>query len=246
MSLLAHKHISERERNYRAAAIAAEASSLKSDSGEAMMPNSFRAVLRRACAIVLALLPAAPAAAQESVLGGLYGGVALNYTIHKADAVRDGVRMGDGTSQGIGATAILGWSVPVSSRFYIGLDGDFSWDDRAVSIAGTRYILSHWGTLRGRVGYALSPSLLVFASAGPALADFDYKEFLPGGEARGSEHIWGYAVSAGAELAIPGGIRVRGEYMYSSFETWGFSTPVRHYEDSQAHILRLGAVTKLY
>lgn len=210
------------------------------------MLNPLPAVLRHACAIALVLLPATSAMAQESVFSGLYGGAALNYTIHTADAVRDGVGTGDGTSQGLGATAVLGWSVPVSSRFYIGLDGDFSWDDRAVGIAGTRYILSHWGTLRARVGYALSPSLLVFASAGPALADFDYKEFLPGGESRGSEHIWGYAVSAGAEFAMTGAIRLRGEYMYSSFETWGFSTPVRHYEDSQAHILRLGAVTKLF
>lgn len=210
------------------------------------MTNFGPASIGRACALVLALTTAAPANAQESVFGGLYGGLALNFTSHSADAMQDGVRVGDGTSEGIGATAILGWSVPVGHNVYIGLDGDFSWDDRAASIAGTKYILSHWGTLRGRVGYAVIPTLMVFASAGVALADFDFKQILPTGESRGSEHIWGYAASVGGEYAAWSQIRLRAEYMYSSFENWGFSTPVRHSEDSQAHIFRLGATVKVF
>lgn len=199
----------------------------------------------RACSLALAMTIAAPAMAQDSVFGGLYGGLALNFTSHSADAMQDGVRVGDGTSEGVGATVILGWSVPVGHNVFLGLDGDFSWDDRAASIAGTKYIMSHWGTLRGRVGYAVTPSLMVFASAGIALADFDFKQILPTGESSGSEHIWGYAASVGGEYAAWSRIRLRAEYMYSSFENWGFSTPIRHNEDSQAHILRFGAVMKL-
>lgn len=184
--------------------------------------------------------------AQESNFSGLYGGLALNYTVHTADAVQNGIRVGDGSSEGAGVTAILGWSIPVSRHVFIGIDGDFSWDDRAASINGTKYILSHWGTLRGRVGYAVTPSLMLFATGGVALADFDFKQILSTGESRGSEHIWGYAASAGAEFAAFSSVRLRAEYMYSSFENWGFSTPMRHNEDSQAHIVRLGAVVRLF
>lgn len=189
---------------------------------------------------------ATPAAAQSS-FGGLYGGLAANYTTHMADAVQNGVKVGDGSADGYGIGLILGWSVPVSQNVYLGLEGDFSWDDRAVSLNGTRYDLTHWGTLRARVGYALTPSLMAFASAGLALADFDFKELRTIGVTRGSEHIWGYAASAGLEFAALSSVSLRAEYMYSTFESWGFSTPtVRHSEDSQAHIVRLGATIKFF
>lgn len=200
------------------------------------------------CALALAATAwgATPAVAQERVFSGLYGGAFVDYTSHTADAVQNGVRVGDGTSNGAGIGAILGWSMPITQNLYIGIDGDFSWDDRSVNIRGTQYIMSHWGTLRGRVGYAVTPGLMLFASGGIALADFDFKEIVSTGVSRGSEHIWGYAASAGAELAVVGTVRLRAEYMYSSFENWGFSTPVRHSEDSQAHIVRLGAVVRLW
>lgn len=215
-------------------------------SGESIVPKrrSISPFFALACAAFAC--SAAPAAAQDGSFGGLYGGIAANYTIHNVDAVQNGRRVGDGSADGFGVGLLLGWSVPIARDWYIGIDGDFSWDDRSVSLNGTRYELTHWGTLRGRVGYAMTPSLMVFASAGVALADFDFKELSSLGVNRGSEHIWGYAASTGIEFAALSSVRLRAEYMYSSFENWGFSTTIRHSEDSQTHLFRLGAVVRLF
>jgi outer membrane immunogenic protein len=211
-----------------------------------MATISGRAGVSGACLIAAALLAGGPAAAADRVFDGLYGGAFANYTKHTVDAIQAGVPVGTASTDGAGFGAILGLAIPITQNWYAGVEGDFSWDDRAVRLGSTDYILSHWGTLRGRIGYTITPSLMLFASAGVALADFDFKDFLTPVPSRGSEHIWGYAASAGVDFALVGTVRLRAEYMYSSFENWGFSTPIRHSEDSDAHIVRLGAIVRLW
>jgi outer membrane immunogenic protein len=83
---------------------------------------------------------------------GLYGGVHAG----SADAGRD--------DDGLAAGVLLGknWQ---SGKIVYGIEGDISLSD-ADSI--------DWlGTIRGRVGYLLSPSILLYGTAGLGIVDFD-------------------------------------------------------------------------
>lgn len=190
--------------------------------------------------------PAVAASAQDARWGGLYAGVFADYSAFAGSASQNGIGVGSATSTGPGAGAILGIGIPLGGSLVAGVEGDFSWDDRRITRAGDDYVMSHWGTLRLKLGYLASPDLLLYASAGAAFADFDYVDRSPAGNLEGSEHIWGFAAGAGAELAVHGSLRLRAEYLYTTFETWDFAAPVRHRLDSSVHIGRLGATVKVW
>lgn len=78
-----------------------------------------------------------------------------------------------------------------------------------------------YGTLRPRAGYAVLPTLLVYATGGLAYGDVTYSaktDFRPAGTAAYATHFSktkaGWTVGGGVEYAVSTHITVRAEYLY--------------------------------
>jgi outer membrane immunogenic protein len=108
--------------------------------------------------------------------------------------------------------------------------------------AGTTYALTEsmstqWlATLRGRVGYAVQPDLLLFATAGLALTDFTFSSsysdnanngIVFGGTGFGerSEVKAGWVVGGGGEWLLDGRWSIKAEYLYIDFGSMGVVVP---------------------
>lgn len=129
---------------------------------------------------------------------GLYGGVHVgNAETHWDDGFIGGVQLG------------RNWQ---SGKIVYGLEGD-------VSFSGTDGV-DWFGTVRGRLGYLLAPSILVYGTAGLGLIDF---------ENHGTETEFVYGL--GIEGRLTQATTVRLEYI-------GFS-------DSDVDIIRVGLNFKL-
>jgi outer membrane immunogenic protein len=83
------------------------------------------------------------------------------------------------------------------------------------------------GSLRGRLGFLLTPTLLAYATAGGAIGDvsgsFSYHATIVEssssvtGAGSWSDTRFGYTVGGGLETALGGGIKARIEYRYTDF-----------------------------
>jgi outer membrane immunogenic protein len=177
---------------------------------------------------------------------GLYGGLYVSYTDFEGSVRQNGAPLGSGSEAGAGYGGILGYSVDLGSNIVFGLEADWVWDDRSISRNGDSYTLSHWGTVRARLGYLVAPSVLLFASAGAAYADFDAKDQIGAFSAHGSDHIWGWAATVGAEVLVAGSWRLRAEYLYAEFDDWQFTNIDTHVLSSNAQAVRIGATVKLW
>lgn len=98
------------------------------------------------------------------------------------------------------------------------------------------------GSLRGRIGFLTGPSLLLYATAGVAWADFDVQ--LNGGAQR-SETYFGYQVGAGAELMFTPQWTLRLEYIYTDLGNERTDFPLAAQTiDHEFHTLRAGLSLK--
>lgn len=68
------------------------------------------------------------------------------------------------------------------------------------------------GSVRGRLGFLATPSLLLYGTAGLAWANMDFN--VAGGQSR-SETFLGYAVGLGGELMVSSNVALRLEYLYT-------------------------------
>jgi outer membrane immunogenic protein len=117
-------------------------------------------------------------------------------------------------------------------QFVTGLEGDFDFGDvsknQSVDAAGSfsKYHVSDFATVRGRVGFALDRAL-IYVTGGYA-----------GGEVRGSLYdatvpayfsnsTWqsGYVVGAGLEYAFTNNISAKAEYLYSQLGEKAYFAP---------------------
>ena len=98
------------------------------------------------------------------------------------------------------------------------------------------------GSLRGRIGFLTSPSLLLYATAGVAWADYDVQ--LNGGPKR-SETYFGYQVGAGAELMFTPQWTLRLEYIYTDLGNERTDFPLAAQTiDHDFHTIRAGLSLK--
>lgn len=96
-------------------------------------------------------------------------------------------------------------------RGLFGLETDIGFGDLGGSENGTALEINSVGSIRARLGYLMTPSFLVYGTAGFAYADFDFA-------ARGdneSEIFTGYQIGAGTELKFSEPWSLRLEYVYT-------------------------------
>lgn len=100
-----------------------------------------------------------------------------------------------------------------------------------------------FGSVRGRVGYAMDRTLL-FVTAGLAIADVELLH--EPGDDRASETAMGYVLGAGVEHALTDSLRLRGEYLFHDFgeETYSFygGTDEHDVDFDEMHVLRAAVV----
>lgn len=105
-----------------------------------------------------------------------------------------------------------------SATGYSSIEAETSWND----------------SIRGRLGYLLTPSLQVYATAGVAMADIEIDVICPRDTnicnpgfpavgSKSSDSAFGYVTGLGIEVAITDKLTGRIEYAYSDFGTVSFS-----------------------
>lgn len=112
--------------------------------------------------------------------------------------------------------------------------------------------LDRFGTIRGRLGYAVSESLMLYGTGGYAWANTSERHVVADGtnapHAKSSidKTRHGYAVGGGAEFNLTGNWSLRGEYLFMDFgrETFNHSvgnkggTPDKTSSDLSMHAVR--------
>lgn len=168
-------------------------------------------------------------------LNGFYvGGVAaftqfsadVSQTVRTTGAVVD---LGEDSASGFGYGVVIGYQRAIDDRWLVGIEGDWVHDAHDVAFAngpGTpvgsadAYMLEHWGTIRARIGYALTSSVILSASAGIAIVDYDYVDNDTALSTNGSEHALGWVAGGAADLALTDGIVLRVEGLYVGMTDW--------------------------
>ena len=123
-----------------------------------------------------------------------------------------------------------------SGSVVYGLEADFdgSWLSESETIGAVTAELSlNWlASLRARLGYAVSESILLFATAGVAFGEIEASLAIPGFTIGASETMTGYVVGGGAEMRFSPKFTSRIEALYYGFSEASF--------DADAAVVRAG------
>lgn len=209
--------------------------------------------------------------------GGFYAGLNAGYGFGSQDATAD---TGPGTlaifgylprtasvsAKGIVAGGQLGYNYQFGS-FLLGAEADLDYSaikgtgastPTPVLFGSTQTTfdrkMDYFGTLRGRAGYVITNSLLLYVTGGLAFghvkdtASINVAPF-PAGTLNGetSKTKFGWTLGGGVEWAVWSNWTVKGEYLYYDLGStdvamtgFGFPIPpVAHFKDN-GHLVRLG------
>jgi outer membrane immunogenic protein len=181
---------------------------------------------------------------------GVQGGFAALRTTNSFSLTGAPPYAADGDSDGNGGLfgGHIGCNYQVSNWVF-GVEGDLEWagidgDDGGFG-GDTNELSIRWmGSLRGRLGYAWSSTLL-YMTGGAAFTGARSSVLDPGEqESHKRNHIVGWTLGAGLEQAFGNNWSARIEYRYTDFGSRGFNLPVNGYverhNDISLHAIRLG------
>jgi len=129
------------------------------------------------------------------------------------------------SSDGFALGAWVGYNWQMSRHLVLGVEGDLGWTNASQKNEvfdndHTDSKISTFGSLRGRVGYAMD-RVMLFATAGLAFADISQN--IQKGRNAGEQVVWenqtpvGYVIGAGIEYAFDDRWLGRAEYLYSNY-----------------------------
>jgi outer membrane immunogenic protein len=159
--------------------------------------------------------PPAPAAPMEepplNTWTGAYAGVSLGYGFSGDTDVGSPVNNEIGTD-GFLLGGFAGYNYQVGNMV-AGAEADigYSWEEG--SNAGLTSESGVEGSLRARLGYVVSPSVLLYATAGGAAKDLE----VSGGGASDNNTMLGWTAGAGADIMVTEQVFGRVEYRYTDF-----------------------------
>jgi len=150
----------------------------------------------------------APAMAQ-SPLDGFYIGTNIGYGVGNY-TMRDATRLFPGSTE-IGAEGVVGGGFAgygsLFSSYYFGVEGDLSGTSFGSGDAGGAQAERPLaGSLAGRLGYALSPTSMLFAKLGVGVQKFEIQDELGG---KFSDAVTGVKLGAGLEADLGKGFFAR-------------------------------------
>lgn len=158
---------------------------------------------------------------------------------------------------GIGVSFGYDWRI---GNLMLGVEADAATSNDNGRTGIHTFATDYFVTFRGRLGGFARPDLLIYATAGLALAGVEYKPIRGGGAAvdpdtgavvtgstlKSDQTLAGLVVGGGIEYDLHG-ILLFGEYLYAGFEGWTFSAPGprRLSTDLDTHMFRIGVKFKI-
>jgi len=156
-----------------------------------------------------------------STWAGPYGGLSFGYGFGRTNTSNNvGAAVGNISTGGWALGAFLGWNGQ-SDNFVYGVEGDvgYNWAHDRGSNFGSQY---GWeGSLRARLGYAVSDATLLYVTAGGAAASHRFHD------ASGADrqtHL-GWTVGAGVDQKLTDNVFGRLEYRYTDLGRKSYATP---------------------
>lgn len=181
---------------------------------------------------LIALLGAAPAFAADAVMeeppapapvetlpvaswAGPYIGLSAGYGFAgKADDAGNEIE-----TDGFIGGGFAGWQWQ-SDNFVYGIEGDINYNGMSGSNAGVEAESRLDGSLRARLGYAVTPEILLYGTAGGAAQSMKISDAI--GSDRQS--MVGWTAGAGADIKMTEKVFGRVEYRYSDYGSQDFDT----------------------
>jgi outer membrane immunogenic protein len=186
-----------------------------------------------ALASVIALLGAAPVFAADAIeqapepampmeqpplatWTGPYAGLQLGYGF-SGRAEEPGNRI---DTDGVLGGAFAGYQADLGNSVVVGVEGDIGYSGVEGRNAGTEAKAGVEGSLRARLGYAVTPDILPYITAGGAAQSLKVTE----GGASDRNTMLGWTAGAGVDVKVTENVFVRGEYRYTDFGSDDFTT----------------------
>ena len=146
---------------------------------------------------------------------------------------------------GLGGGISAGYDLRVWNSWTVGIEGDLSLDNAGISADfGRTFNSDYFATVRGRLGYNVTRSVLMYGTAGYALHGLEYRGL--GGTntspAKVSTTQGGWVAGVGAEYKFDG-FALFGEFLHSEYDTWAFTAPEvpnKYRVDDVSNVFRLG------
>lgn len=144
----------------------------------------------------------------------------------------------------------LGYNYMLSPSLLVGIEGDLGLmsldaDDKVIfdGHVWKTHFGSTWGTLRGRLGFALD-RLLIFGTAGVAFMGVDEVAIgdAAGQTAENTDFRSGWVVGGGVEYALTSSISTKIEYLHMDFGKYDGLSENREafYFDNKVDVVRMG------
>ncbi len=200
---------------------------------------------------------------------GLYGGAHIGYAKAELEVDENYYSVGTANFSNVTGGILAGYNHQLGWSKVIGVEADLSWHNLDDKLDGDFYEIRHLATLRGRIGHLVTPSALVYLTAGLAYGEFRYSgEVIPPPPppappaaappapppppppplppVNKSSNLQGYVIGGGIERFVNHRMRLRAEYIYMGFEDWNFAAGDDRYQvDPSAHVVRIGVVIPL-
>ncbi len=150
--------------------------------------------------------------------GGAYAGATLGYGF--SGEARDKTVGNTIETDGWLGGGFAGYNYDTGTGIVAGVEADLGYSGVRGSNAGTEVKSGMDGSLRARLGYAMTPEILVYGTAGGAGKRVSVTE----GGVKDSATALGWTAGAGTEVKVTENMFVRGEYRYSDYGTDNFVT----------------------
>ena len=218
-----------------------------------------RSISKLCGVVVVALLAQQPLAWAQSNAqwSGPYIGGTAGYTMLDMDISRNGMNYPTLSFDGGSLGLLAGYNFQIQDQFVIGAEADFAWANLD-GWQGNHVWGSEWsGSIKGRLGYLVTPGIMLFGSLGAGYSELQYvggPPIPPPGPAPPplpqefiDELVWGYSLGAGFEAYLNDVIRVRFEYLFTDFGDWTFvATDGDSFEvDAESQVIRFGVVVPI-
>lgn len=185
--------------------------------------------------------PPAPAAPMEmpplNTWSGPYAGVTLGYGFSgEAEESLPGVGTNTIETDGFVGGGFVGYNYQADS-FVAGVEADIGYGDFSGDNAGTEVEGGVNGSLRGRLGYAITPDILPYITAGGAAQSLKVTE----GGVSDRNTLLGWTAGVGTDVKLTDQVFGRVEYRYSDYGNEDFTTAGGTREiDAKDHRIQFG------
>lgn len=147
---------------------------------------------------------------------GPYAGIQLGYGF-AGEANEPGNKI---DTDGFTGGGFAGYNAELGNGVVAGIEGDVNYSNVKGDNAGTAVKSSVDGSLRARLGYAVSPNILPYVTGGGAAQSLKVTE----GGASDRNTMLGWTAGAGVDVKVSENVFVRGEYRYTDFQDQAFTT----------------------